>query len=90
MRKIDLVENLVEVSGLSKRQADNVVSSVLEQITNALARGEPLNLAGFGSFSVRARSARLGRHPKTGAPINISASKQISFRPGKRLKERCE
>ncbi|VUD69074.1 DNA-binding protein HU [Thalassocella blandensis] len=87
MKKSDLVEAVADIADLPSRKADDAVSSVFEQITNALARGENLNLVGFGSFTVKSRSARTGRNPQTGEEIQISASKQVLFRPGKALKE---
>ena len=87
MRKSDLVAAVADIADLSSRKADDAVSSTLEHIANALARGESLNLVGFGSFTVKKRSARTGRNPKTGDKITIAASNQITFRPGKILKE---
>lgn len=87
MRKADLVKAVEDIADLSPRQADDAVSSTFEQITNALARGDSLNLVGFGSFLVKARAARTGRHPKTGEAIEIAASNQIGFKPGKGLKD---
>jgi DNA-binding protein HU-beta len=63
------------------------VDSILEAIRTALAKGEDIALAGFGSFTVTTRKARQGRNPKTGTPITIAASKQVKFKPGKALKE---
>ncbi|WP_086929545.1 HU family DNA-binding protein [Agarilytica rhodophyticola] len=87
MRKADLVNAVADIADLSLREADDAVSSVFEHITNALARGEPLNLIGFGSFNVKQRAARQGRNPKTGDLIEIAASKQVSFKAGKNLRE---
>lgn len=87
MRKSDLVSAVADIADLSPREADDAVSSALEHITNALARGETLNLVGFGSFTVKTRAARTGRNPKTGDPIDIAASKQVSFKAGKSLKD---
>ncbi len=89
MRKTDLVESVSKSTGLSARQADEVVSSMIEQITNALSRGESFSLVGFGSFGVKARAARMGKHPKTGEPINIAASNNVYFKPGKDLRDSC-
>lgn len=89
MRKSDLIERVVQATGLSVRQADEVVSSTFEQITNALARGENFRLVGFGAFSVKPRAARPGRHPQTGEVIMLEASNQVLFRPGESLKASC-
>lgn len=87
MRKTELVAAVADIADLSDRQADDAVSSAIEHITNALARGESLSLVGFGSFSVKARAARTGRNPQTGEAINISASNQINFKAGKTLRD---
>ncbi len=87
MRKADLVAAVADIADLSSRQADDVVSCAFEHIANALARGESLNLVGFGSFNVKPRAGRMGRNPKTGDPIAIAACNQINFKAGKRLRE---
>jgi DNA-binding protein HU-beta len=87
MQKSDLVVYLVEQSGLSRDKADLALAAFLEQITNALSRGESVSLPGFGSFDCRQRQARLGRHPRTGEPMAIAAHRVPLFRPGKNLRE---
>lgn len=87
MHKSDLVAAVADAADLSKDKADLVVSAILEQITNALARDEAVSLVGFGSFTQRARAARTGRSPKTGETIQIPASTSVGFKPGKALKD---
>lgn len=87
MRKSDLVDAVADIADLPERKADDAVSSAIEHITNALARGDSLSLVGFGSFSVKTRAARTGRNPQTGEEIQIAASKQVLFKPGKAFKE---
>lgn len=87
MRKADLIAAVVDIADLSEHQADEVVSSTFEHITNALARGETFNLVGFGSFKVKNRATRVGRNPQTGDSIEIAAHRQVTFRPGKLLKD---
>jgi len=87
MRKVDLIASVADIADLSNRKADDAVSLALEHIANALARGESLNLVGFGSFNVKARAARVGRNPKTGDPIHIAATNQVCFKAGKQLRE---
>ncbi len=87
MRKPDLVAMVVDIADLSQREADEAVSSAFEHITNALARGEDVSLVGFGSFVVKERAERNGRNPQTGETMVIAASRQVSFRPGKALKD---
>jgi len=87
MHKTDLVVALANKEQLSANKADLVVSAVIEQITNALSRGESVSLLGFGSFNVSERAARTGRNPQTGAEIQIAASKAVTFTAGKALKD---
>ena len=87
MRKTELIDAVAEAAGISERQADDVVASLLEQITNAMSRGESVNLVGFGSFGVKSRAARKGKNPRTGATIDIPATKLPGFKAGKKLKE---
>ncbi len=87
MLKSDLVNHLAEQSRLSRDKADLALSALLEQITNALSRGETVSLPGFGSFACRQRDERLGRHPRTGEPMTIAAHRVPVFRPGKTLRD---
>ncbi len=87
MNKSDLVSAVTSTSGTSKADAARVVDAVCKVITDALSGGEEVRLTGFGSFSVADRSARMGRNPRTGAPINIAASRQPKFKAGKQLKD---
>lgn len=87
MRKTELIDAVAEAAGISKRQADDVVASLLEQVTNAMCRAESVNLVGFGSFAVKSRAARKGKNPQTGATIDIPAAKLPGFKAGKKLKE---
>ncbi|BFM13761.1 hypothetical protein R50072_39140 [Simiduia litorea] len=87
MHKSDLIAAVAETADLTKDKADLVVSSILEQITNALSRDDVVSLVGFGSFSQRKRAARTGRSPKTGETIQIPASVSVGFKPGKGLKD---
>ncbi len=87
MHKTDLVVALANNEQLSAHKADLVVSAFVEQITNALSRGETVSLLGFGSFNVSERAARTGRNPQTGAEIQIAASKAVTFKAGKALKD---
>lgn len=87
MHKTDIVAAVADQADLSKEKAGDVVNAILDQVTNALARGEAVNLIGFGSFSQRHRAARTGRSPKTGASIEIAASNSVGFKAGKALKD---
>jgi DNA-binding protein HU-alpha len=87
MHKTELAEFVAEKTDLPKAKANDIVSVIFEEITNALSREEAVNLVGFGSFTQRHRSARTGRSPKTGETIQIPASNSVGFKPGKALKD---
>lgn len=87
MNKAELIDVIAVNADLSKADATRAIESVLDTITNALKAGDTVNLVGFGSFAVKARAARTGRNPQTGASINIAASKAPVFKAGKALKD---
>lgn len=87
MNKDDLISAVAIDSGLSKADATRVVDAVFENIEKALQRGDAVRLVGFGTFSVAQRKATTGRNPRTGASIQIPASKQPKFKVGKALKD---
>lgn len=89
MKKSDLIELIAQKSQLNKTQTTQVVEDVLEQIATALARGEKIDLRGFGTFSVRDSAARTGRNPQTGGTIQIPARRVPGFKAGKELRDRC-
>ena len=85
MNKTDLV-NAVAAAGFTKKDADKVVAAVFGAIEDALAKGDKVQLIGFGTFEVRERAAKEGRNPKTGETIKIAASKVPAFKAGAALK----
>lgn len=87
VNKSDLVDLISEEAEISKATAQRVLNSFLEAITLTLRSGKSLTFPGFGTFSVKARAARVGRNPKTGEPINIEASNVPNFKAGKGLKD---
>jgi integration host factor subunit alpha len=90
LTKADLAENLFNVLGLNKREAKEVVELVFEEVRLALERGEAVKLSGFGNFSLRDKSQRPGRNPKTGEEIPITARRVVTFRAGQKLKSKVE
>lgn len=86
MNKQELIETVAKKTKLTKKDASAAVDATLESIKRGTKRGG-VSLAGFGSFTVSSRKARMGRNPKTGEPIRIKASKSVRFRPGKAYKE---
>jgi integration host factor subunit beta len=87
MTKADLVEEVVRVSDLSKKQAEAIVNTVFLAIVAALKHDDKIELRGFGSFRVRKRRSRQGRNPKTGDRVDVPAKRIPYFKPGKELKD---
>jgi integration host factor subunit beta len=89
MTKSELIQRLAEQNPhLLQRDAERIVATILEEITAALARGDRVELRGFGAFSVKQRAARVGRNPRTGAAVDVSAKVVPYFKTGKELRER--
>ena len=87
MNKGDLVEAVAASAGLSRADATKAVDATLDAIQGTLADGGSVSLVGFGTFSVKARAARMGRNPRTGEAIQIAASNVPGFKAGKGLKD---
>ena len=87
MNKTQLIAAVAEAASISKKDAETAVSAAIESITNTLANGEKVQLAGFGTFEVRERSERVGRDPRTSQEITIPASKAPAFKAGRALKD---
>ena len=87
MNKGELIDAVAEKAGVSKKDADAVVTAVVEAIMASVAEGEKVSLVGFGSFEPRARKARDGRNPQTGETIKIPATTVPAFSAGKGFKE---
>jgi len=88
LTRADLCEAVHEEVGLSRQECSTLVERTLELIAEALERGETVKLSGFGVFQVRAKRARMGRNPKTGAPAAIAPRRVISFRASQVMKAR--
>ena len=88
MNKTHLIEVVANETNLKKKDAEAAVNSVLNAIANALADGEKVQIAGFGTFEVKARAERVGRNPASKEQIVIPASKHPAFSAGKALKEK--
>jgi DNA-binding protein HU-beta len=87
MTKAELIDDVVKATGLTKKDTLKAVEAFLGKIKENLTKGEKVQLIPFGSFEVRLRKGRTGRNPKTGAEIQIKATKTVVFRAGKNLKE---
>ena len=87
MNKTEFIAAVAAQAELSKKDAEKAVNAVLSVTTDALAKGDKVQLVGFGTFEVRERSARDGKNPRTGEVIQIAASKVPAFKAGKALKD---
>ena len=87
MNKTELIAAVAEKAELSKKDAEAAITAMVDAITEALSQEEKVQLVGFGSFEVKVRAERLGRHPKTKEEIHIPASKTPVFKAGKALKD---
>ncbi|MFN3816526.1 HU family DNA-binding protein [Brevundimonas sp.] len=87
MNTSDLIDHVAGDHSLTKAQAKAIVDGVLAKITAAAAKGEEVNLPGFGKFKVQDRPARQGRNPSTGETIQIAATKKVTFQAAKALKD---
>ena len=87
MNKAELIAAVAEKTDLSKKDADKAVNAAVEAITEALKKGEKVQIVGFGAFEVKERAARIGRNPQTKKEIEIPASKIPQFKAGKALKD---
>ncbi|WEV71584.1 HU family DNA-binding protein [Lactobacillus sp. ESL0785] len=85
--KAELVSEVASKTNLTKKDAATAVDAIFSSIQEDLAKGDKVQLIGFGTFEVRQRAARKGRNPQTGDEIEIPASSVPAFRPGKALKE---
>jgi DNA-binding protein HU-beta len=88
MNKSELVEAIATRTGSSKAAAQEYLEAAIETISAAIAKGDTVQLVGFGSFGVADRAARTGRNPQTGEEITIKASRTPKFTAGKALKDR--
>lgn len=90
MNKSELVEKLAERAKITKKRAEQVVNLVFDHMTDALKRGERIEIRGFGSFTSKSYNAYTGRNPRTGETIHVPAKRLPFFKVGKELKERVD
>ena len=89
MTKSELIQRIAEANPhLYQRDVGRIVTTIFEEITTALARGDRVELRGFGAFSVKERADRVGRNPRTGAPVQVAAKYIPYFKTGKQLREK--
>lgn len=89
MTRSELIGELARLNPhLMQRDVEAIVATVFDEITDALARGDRVELRGFGAFSVKARDPRVGRNPRTGEPVEVGSKRLPFFKAGKELRER--
>lgn len=88
LTRMDLSEAVFREVGLSRNELADLVEAVLQHVSDALAAGDTVKISSFGTFSVRDKSARVGRNPKTGDEVPISPRRVLTFRPSHLMKER--
>jgi integration host factor subunit alpha len=87
MTKADIVDRVYKEAGFSKKEAAEMVDLVFQTIKDTLSKGEKVKISGFGNFSIRDKSIRVGRNPQTGDAMEISARRVLTFKPSQVLKE---
>lgn len=88
LTRMDLTEAVFREVGLSRNESSDLVESVLQHVSDALVAGESVKISSFGTFSVRSKTERVGRNPKTGEEVPISPRRVLSFRASHLMKER--
>ena len=91
MIRSELIQKIADENPhLTQRHVERIVNTVFEEIIDALAKGDRVELRGFGAFSVKARDARVGRNPRTGEAIAIQARRVVTFHASHKLKEQIQ
>ena len=91
MTRAELIARLAaQQHHLTTEDVELAVKMIIDQLSDTLARGERIEIRGFGAFSLRTREARVGRNPRTGEPVEVLAKRIPYFRPGKELRERVD
>ncbi|HJN24760.1 MAG TPA: integration host factor subunit beta [Rhodospirillales bacterium] len=89
MTKSELIQRLADANPhLYQRDVERIVTTIFDEITTALANGDRVELRGFGAFSVKERGSRVGRNPRTGEAVNVTAKHIPYFKTGKQLREK--
>lgn len=87
LTKADLIEEVIKVTALPRKESETIVETVFESIIAALQGGDKIEIRGFGSFRTRQRRGRIGRNPKTGAKVEVPPKRIPYFKPSKELKD---
>ena len=87
MTKADLIDEISKISSLTKKETETIVNTIFDNITDALSKGDKVELRGFGSFRIRHRNSRKGRNPKTGSCVDDPKTRGRFFMVATRLRE---
>lgn len=87
MTKANLVEEVLRLGDLTRRDGEVIVDTIFESVIGALKSGDKIEIRGFGSFRIRQRKPRVGRNPKTGAKVEVPAKRVPYFKPSKELRD---
>ena len=87
MNKTELIAVVAEKTGITKKEAERIVSATFDTVTETLVKGEKVQISGFGAFETKEREARMGRNPRTKENIEIPATRLPVFKAGKALKD---
>lgn len=87
LTKAELVNEVARATHVTRKEADTMVTAILDGMVGSLRRGEKIELRGFGSFRIRQRNARTGRNPRTGARVHVPAKRIPYFKPGRDLRQ---
>ena len=87
MTKANLVEEVLSVGDLTRRDSEVIVDTIFDSVIGALKKGDKIEIRGFGSFRIRQRKPRVGRNPKTGAKVEVPAKRVPYFKPSKELRD---
>ena len=90
MTRNELIYQVAEQAGLPKKDAERAIRAVFDTLGQVMAAGDTMQIAGFGTFKTRLRPALTGRHPKTGAPLDIGETRLPVFEPSRKLKEKVK
>ena len=90
MNRADLVDGIALRTGFTKKDSETALTAVVELISEALERGEKVQLMDFGAFSVKERAGRTARNPRTNEAVRVPPRQAVDFKPGKALRERVE
>ncbi|MBK8630765.1 MAG: integration host factor subunit alpha [Sphingomonadales bacterium] len=88
LTRAELSESIHQRIGLSKAECQSLVESILDRMSDSLASGELVKIAGFGTFQVRQKAARTGRNPKTGVEVPIAPRRVLTFRASQKMRDR--